>query len=163
MSAACPIPPEMLAMMRRGVSVIAGSRDAAMRPSVMRAMGSLVAPDGSEVTVFLSRSQSAQLIQDIASTGRVAVVFSEPATHRTVQVKTGNATVRPVTAGDAPALSAYVESMVRELDRIGLPAEFARAMFASQPDDLVAVTFRPEQAFDQTPGPRAGTAIGGAA
>lgn len=59
------LPPEMLAMMERGVSVIVGSRDLALRPSVMRAVGSSVTEGGRSITVFVSRRQARQLVQDV--------------------------------------------------------------------------------------------------
>lgn len=156
-----PLPPETLALMARGVSVIVGSRDAAMRPSIMRGVGSDVAPDGSTVTVFLSRPQSRQLLQDIASTGQLAVVFSEPATHRSVQLKATGARIRPAQEADRPLLARYLASMEREIARAGYPPEMARTMLAHRLEDVVAVSFAPEQAFDQTPGPKAGRPLGG--
>lgn len=154
------IPPELLAPMRRGVSVIVASRDAALRPSVMRAVGSLVADDGSRITVFLAARQSRQLLQDIAATGQVAVVFSAPSSHRTVQVKASDARLRPAAEADRPALQRYLESMEREIGQVGYGPPMVRAMLAHQLEDVVAVEFAPAQAFDQTPGPRAGTALG---
>lgn len=161
MPAHAALTPELLAMMARGVSVIVGSRDAALRPSIMRAVGSDVAPDGSTITVYLARSQSLQLLQDIADTGHLAVVFSEPATHRTVQVKATAARLRPATETDRPVLARYLASMEHEIQRVGYTAAMTRAMLAHRLQDVVAVDFAPELAFDQTPGPRAGTPLGG--
>ena len=53
----------------------------------MRAVGSRISADGREVTVYLRRSQSEQLLGDIAQTGEIAVVFSVPSTHQTLQLK----------------------------------------------------------------------------
>jgi hypothetical protein len=159
---AARIPPELVAMMARGVSVIVGSRDAGLRPSVMRAVGSLVEADGARITVFLARRQSRQVLQDIAATGRVSVVFSAPSTHQTLQVKASRADIRNAGPQDAPLLAAYLASMERELQCVGLTPAIARAMLAHRLEDVVAVSFAPEQAFDQTPGPRAGAALGGA-
>lgn len=158
MSAGVRLPADLRALMDRGISVIVGSRDAAMRPSLMRAVGSRLADDGS-VTVFLSRSQSRQLLQDIAATGHVAVVFSVPASHRTVQLKASRAAIRPADESDGPALARYLASMEHEVGRVGFQAPFIRAFLAHRVDDLVAVTFVPEQAFDQTPGPQAGSRL----
>ena len=154
------LPAELLAMMTRGVSVIVGSRDEMLRPSIMRAVGSEVAPDGASITVFLARSQSRQLLQDIASTGHVAAVFSEPSSHRTVQLKARQATIRPATEADRPALDSYLASMEHEIQHVGYTLAMARAMLAHRLEDVVAVGFTPEQAFDQTPGPRAGSRLG---
>ena len=156
------LPPDLLAMIERGVSANVASRDAALRPSLMRAVGSSVADGGRAITVFVSRRQSRQLVQDVAATGRIAVVFSEPATYRTVQVKATRATLRNAVAADQPVLARYLASMEHELQLIGHPPEVPRAMLAHHLDDVVAITFAPELAFDQTPGPQAGTRLKGA-
>jgi hypothetical protein len=153
------LPSDLLAMMARGVSVNVASRDAALRPSLMRAVGSSVAEGGRSITVFVSRRQSRQLVQDIAATGRVAVVFSEPSTHRTVQVKATRATLRNAVPADEPVLARYLASMEHEIQLVGYPPEVPRAMLAHRIGDVVAITFEPELAFDQTPGPRAGTRL----
>ncbi len=155
------LPPDLVAMMARGVSVNVASRDAAMRPSLMRAVGSSVEQDGRWITVFVSRSQSRQLVQDLAATGCIAVVFSEPATHRTVQLKATHVELRHATAQDEPALAAYLTSMEVELGRIGYPPAIPRAMLSHRLQDVVAISFEPQQAFNQTPGPRAGTPLAG--
>ncbi len=157
------LPPDLVAMMARGVSVIVGSRDAALRPSVMRAVGSQVSADGQEVTVYLSRRQSRQVIQDIAATGQIAVVFSKPSSHRTLQLKASRAEMRNATDDDAPVLAAYLASMEHEIQQVGFAPPMTRAMLAHRLDDVVAIRFTPEQAFDQTPGPRAGAPLGGGA
>jgi hypothetical protein len=159
--AAARLPLDLVAMMARGVSVIVASRDAACRPSVMRAVGSQVTPGGDSITVYLARRQSRQLIQDIAATGQIAVVFSEPSTHRALQVKASRVDMRNATPDDAPVLAAYLRSMEREIQQVGFAPLLTRAMLAHTLDDVVAVRFTPEQAFDQTPGPRAGAALGG--
>lgn len=153
------LPAELLAMMTRGVSVIVGSRDLTHRPSVMRAVGSAVADGGRQITVYLARRQSRQLLQDVAATGHIAVVFSEPATHRTVQLKARQARIRSASPADAPVLARYLRSMETELQRVGIAPPLTRAMLAHQIDDVVAVEFTPEQAFDQTPGPQAGAPL----
>jgi len=157
------LPPELAAMMARGVSVNVASRDASLRPSLMRAVGSSVTDGGRSITVFVSRRQSRQLVQDVAATGCIAVVFSEPATHRTVQVKATRATLRNAAREDEPLLASYLASMEVEIQRVGHPPSVTRAMLAHRLDDLVAITFEPEHAFDQTPGPKAGTPLAGSA
>jgi hypothetical protein len=154
------LPDDLLAMMRRGVSVIVASCDAALRPSLMRALGSDVSADGMRITVYLSRSQSRQLLQDIAATGHIAAVFSEPASHRTVQLKATTVRLRPASPEDEPLLARYLAAMEGEIERVGYSAEMARAMLAHRLEDVVAVTFAPELAFDQTPGPKAGAPLG---
>jgi hypothetical protein len=153
------IPPDLLEMMARGVSVNVASRDDRMRPSVVRAMASDIADGGRRITVYVSRRQAGQLVLDIAANGHVAAVFSEPLSHRCVQVKAARAELRQAVPADAAILARYLASMEREIARVGYPPEVVRAMYAHRIEDLVAITFEPEQAFEQTPGPKAGASL----
>jgi hypothetical protein len=162
MSEACMPPllsPVHIALIAKGVSVIAASHDLANRPSIMRAVGSAISADGRSITVFLSRPQARQLLADVATTGRIAVVFSEPSSHCSVQVKGVRAAIRAGGPEDLPVLHRYLKSMERELAQIAFGPEFARTMLSHRVEDLVAITFEPVAAFDQTPGPKAGTAL----
>ena len=99
MSMGVLLDPARIAMVAKGVSAIVASRGADLRPSIMRAVGSHISGDGQEVTVYLRRSQSEQLLQDIAHTGEIAVVFSVPSTHQTLQLKpAGPRSARPLMA-----------------------------------------------------------------
>lgn len=151
--------PEHIAMIGKGVSAIVASRNAALRPSLMRAVGTGISTDGSEITVYLARTQSRQLLQDLAATGHLAVVFSEPLSHRTVQVKSKAVRLRAADESDLPLLRRYLASMEYEVACVGFDADFVRAMLACELGDVVAVSFRPDEAYDQTPGPRAGSAL----
>ena len=150
---------DRIAMVAKGVSAIVASCSVALQPSIMRAVGSHISADGRCVTVYLRRSQSRQLLQDIADTGRIAVVFSEPSTHHTLQLKAGQAQQRPATTDDLPVLQAYLRSMEHEVGLVGWGPHYVGAMLAAPLDDVVAVSFIPDAAFDQTPGPRAGSVI----
>jgi len=163
MAAPSLLSPEHIAMVDRGVSVIVASRDAVLRPSLMRGVGSAISADGTQVTVYLRRSQSRQLLQDIAAGGGVAVVFSEPPTHRTLQLKAPGATVRPAGPDDRPLLRRYLASMQHELAQVGYGPDYAAAMLSAPLEDVVALQFTPLTAFDQTPGARAGAPLATAA
>ncbi|WP_342133414.1 hypothetical protein [Hydrogenophaga sp. OTU3427] len=153
------LPAPYLEMMASGVSVIVASCSPAMVPSVMRAVGSEVGNGGRDITVFVTRSQSAQLLQDIATTGRVSVVFSAPRSHRTVQVKSRHARLRELAPSDLATLLRYRDAMEVEVGAVGFPPVFVHAMLAHRVDDVVAICFSPEQAFDQSPGPNAGASL----
>ena len=145
--------------MRRGVSVIVASCGRDGTPSVMRGVGSRVSEDGGDITIYLSRSQSHQLLQDIADTRRVAAVFSAPTSHLTVQVKSTQIRIEACDAAADADIERYLLSMEREIADVGFEPRFTRAMLACRRDDLVALRLVPEQAFDQTPGPRAGAPL----
>jgi GTP cyclohydrolase II len=128
---------------------------------MMRAVGSRISADGQEVTVFLSRPHSRQLLQDIAATGHLAVVFSQPSTHRTIQLKATRVALRNATPEDAADMQRCETSLDEELQAIGYQAGLAGILLEHRLEEVVAVSFRPEQAYDQTPGPKAGARIGG--
>lgn len=136
----------------QGISAIAASHDAALVPSIMRAVGTHLDAAAGEITLYLPLGASRQLLQDIAATGRLAVVFSQPTTHRAVQIKTTRMRTRALEPTDLPRLARYLAALTRELGRIGHPPEFTRAMLAHRPEETVALVLVPEQAFDQTPG-----------
>jgi len=140
-------------------SIIVASRDAANRPSLMRAVGARLSAKRDEVTVLLARSQSVQLLADLDASGAIAVVFSEPTTHRTLQLKGGDVRVEVPTADDLALLAPYADDFATELAAIGIEQEKARALIAADPGDVVAVRFSPQEIYDQTPGPKAGAAL----
>ncbi len=142
-----------------GVSIVAASRDAALLPSIGRASGCRVSADQRTVAIFLPQSQVLPLIADLRASGRIAVVFSRPSTHRTLQLKADDARVRVATADETAIVARYVEAFAREIATLGHTAEQARAMFEARGDDLIAVDFTPVAAFEQTPGPKAGSPL----
>jgi len=157
-SALALLHPSQREMIARGVSTIAASRNLEMRPSIMRAVGCVLEADGVSVTIFLWRRQSRQLLQDLAATGHIAVCFSEPISHRTVQLKALTIEeTRAATDADKPALARYLRAMIHEIGLIGYPPAYTEEMLSYRFDDLVAVRFVPTLAYDQTPGPKAGS------
>jgi hypothetical protein len=132
------------------------SRDAAHVPSVTRALGCRVSPDRRRVTVFLLASQSATLLRDLRATRAVAAVFSQPSTHRTIQLKGSDATLGEIEPGDVGLIDANAAAALADLVLSGFPESFARTFFNYDAPDLVAVSFTPSTAFFQTPGPQAG-------
>jgi hypothetical protein len=150
------------AFVQGGVSIVAASRGAACVPSIGRAAGCRVSPDRRRVTLFIAASQAPELLSDLRACGRIAVVFSQPSTHRSLQLKADDAVVRGP-AGDEPALCArYLQAFHADIARLGHTEAQVRALLAYVDGDLVAIDFTPNAAFEQTPGPRAGTPLAAA-
>lgn len=144
--------------MQGSVSITAGSCSAARVPSVTRALGCLVAPDGGQVSLLLSGTRSAALLRDVRETGMLSVVFSEITTHRTMQVKGRKALVAGPDAADIKCAQIHQQGFGREIARLGFPQGFIDNLLDCSPTDLVKVEFVPCAAFTQTPGPNAGAA-----
>jgi hypothetical protein len=144
------------AFVQRGVSISAAACGRNNMPSQSRAKGCRLSYDRLTLTLFFSASQAADLLRDIRDNGAIAVVFSEPPTHRTVQLKGKDARVSPMLDGDLRIVESYCDAFVQSLEPLGYSPPTIRTMLAYRPDDLVAVSFTPAQAFSQTPGPGAG-------
>lgn len=154
---------DFAALIRRRVSIIVSSRDAARTPHLMRAVGCRLAPDRRELTLFLDRRGGRQVIEDVAANGQVAVVFSEPSTHQSVQVKGRDARTEVPRPGDHALVEHYIECFADEIAPLGYPRELVVALFAHRPEDLVAIRFTPGEAYDQTPGAHAASPVPAAA
>lgn len=139
-----------------GISINAAGARPGTVPSMARATGCRVAADARSVTLLFASTPAAALLDDIRRSGAIAVVFSQPSTHRTLQLKGDDARIVPPAAGDAALAAAYVKIFTDGLTRLGYPGEVLRAVLTHDPGDLVAVEFTPLAAFSQTPGPGAG-------
>jgi len=146
---------EHAAFIQGAVSVVVGSRDTQHVPDVVRGCGCRVSRDRRRVTVLVEAARSGSVLENIAANGQIAVVFSQPSTHRTIQLKGSDARLTRVTGADRGIAQRHLLAWVQDLQLIGYAAEFARAVRGEAPD-LAAVTFTLASAFLQTPGPAAG-------
>ena len=142
------------------ISMSAASCRSGGVPSLARAVGCRTSVDRRAVTVLFAETASAALLEDVRRTGTIAVVFSRPADHRTLQLKGKDALIVPVEAGDAELSSRQIEIFVDGLSALGYQASIVRSVLASSPQDLLAVRFTVAAAFSQTPGLAAGEALG---
>jgi len=146
---------ELAGFIQGGVSVVVASRNADLVTDVVRGCGCRVARDRRQVTVLVEAVRGCTLLDDIAANGMIAVVFSQPSSHRTIQLKGSDAHVVAVTAADRAAATRHHEQWCADLRSIGYSREFADVLHG-RPARLAAIRFTPTAAFQQTPGPGAG-------
>lgn len=139
-----------------GISMTAASRRTGNRPELARVLGCRLSADRSRVTVLLPAAQFPALVAAVRSSRVIAVVFSQPSTHRTIQLKGIDATIEPLADGDVAIAANWVDGFAAELTAMGYDETLVRAFVWSDPAELVAASFTPCAAFQQTPGPRAG-------
>ena len=140
------------------VSVIVASRNAELVADVVRGCGCRVSRDRRQVTVLIEPGRASTLLDDVAANGMIAVVFSQPSTHKTIQLKGTDARVVPVTAADRAAAQRHLREWAEDLGRIGYTAPFSAVLHGGS-GPLAAIRFTPTAAFQQTPGPDAGQPI----
>ena len=137
------------------VSVIVASRNAELVADVVRGCGCRVSRDRRQLTVLVEPGRASTLLDDVATNGMIAVVFSQPSTHQTIQLKGTDARVVRVTAADRAAARQHLRDWTADLGRIGFDAPFSAALHGGT-GELAAIRFTPTAAFQQTPGPAAG-------
>lgn len=154
-SAPSALAPAQQAFVASGVSMAIAGRDRRNVPSLARAYGCRLLPDG-RLAVFVAPSQSAALLRDVASTRVVAVVFSRPSSHETIQIKGSDASVRPPAGGELQQAQQLTEQLIEDIVSLRFHEQGVRTLLSIDDADLVAVVFTPSAVFGQTPGPRAG-------
>ena len=148
--------PDLVDFMLGPVSIKIGSCSAGV-PSVAQGFGCQIAADRRKVCVFVSESRCAGVLRDLRAGAAVAVVFSRPQTHRTLQLKAPLARIEALMPGDQALIDIHGQRTTRELTSLGYPLQFAQGvMTLGDCQDAVRVCFEPALAFDQTPGAGAG-------
>ncbi len=135
------------------MSIVVGTRNAALLPESTRAVGSVVAPDGKHVTVFLPTAVSDRAIANIGDNGRVAIGYSSIGDHVSVQVKGRVVATRDANPDERDLIVRYIGAFAEALAMTGIPRATTRALNAWPAH---AVTVEVSDIFDQTPGVKAG-------
>lgn len=152
------IPDRVLEVLHGPAVMLVGTRDAALHPAHTSAVGAVVHDDRRTVTFFVPASCSARLLSDLQDNGRVAFSFGW-VSHEAYQLKGTFLSSHPTGEGDVARQQAYRRSLLAAARQV-YPEEIARPFalgVAFHPG--VAVTFRVEAVFVQTPGPGAGTRL----
>jgi len=151
----------LCAFIRQGVSIGVATRDASLRPHVVRALG--CRHDGRRVVLFVPSGQAHAVLDDVAATGQVAVVFSQPSTHRTYQLKGRDACAVPLDEADRRLAFECSSAFAADLRSVGYSQAFTAALLRGLDDEIAGIAFTPAEAFEGTPGPRSGRPLRGAA
>jgi len=106
--------------------------------------------------VYIPLASSQQVLQNVATTKRIAISTTHPIDHCSIQLKGTTTDVRLARDDEAPFLKSRLDAIADVLQTIGVPARVVRGA-AYWP--AFVVTLRVEDIFEQTPGPNAGTRV----
>ena len=151
------IPDRVVEVLQGPAFIQIGTRDAALRPAHAFAVGARVHDDRETVTAFVPESRAAHVLRNLEDNGRVALGCAL-ASHEAYQLKGTYASSRPTDDADIARQEAYRARLYAAAREAGYPEAIARPFtlgFAYRPG--VAITFRVEEIFLQTPGPGAGS------
>ena len=151
---------ELKAFLESGPSVIVGTRDLGLAPEITRAWGPRVSEDRRSVSVCVPLATSAKTLDNLADNGRIALACALPTTVKSVQLKGTCIEISEPDAADLAAVEEHREVFAARNERIGVPRHMVETLWRRELETspvLVKIRFVPEQAFDQTPGPDAGS------
>jgi hypothetical protein len=153
---------ELKAFLESGVSVVVGTRDADLVPEITRAWGLLVSKDRKSVSLCVPLATSHKTLDNLAGNGQMAVCCSLPTSYKTVQLKGQCIETADPSRADLAAVERHREAFGRLNQRIGFPSQRSESFWRRELETspvLVKLRFVPEQIFDQTPGPDAGSPL----
>jgi Pyridoxamine 5'-phosphate oxidase len=149
--------PDKVVEILRGPSVMqVGTRDANLRPFHSYVWGAIVHEDRQTVTFFIYENRSRRIVSDLEDNGRVALGIAQ-ASHEAYQLKGSYISSRRASDDDYAFQEAYRSKLCAAIGQVW-PEEMVKRLFlgaAYRPG--VAITFRVEEVFLQTPGPGAGS------
>lgn len=145
----------ILALLQAPLMGLAAASDAGGRPSVGRVVGVEAVEGGRVFDICFSAWQWPALAADVRGHGRLAVTLVRPADYLCYQLK-GRAALRAANAADYAAAARFIARAKTELARLGVAEAMSDLWLCDR--DLVTARLRLEEAYEQTPGPRAGMA-----
>lgn len=153
------IPDRIVEVLHGPAVMYAGTRNERLYPAQTYVIGAVVHPDHETITFFVPESRSERIVSDLKNNGKVALAFGL-LTHEAYQLKGDYISSRPTDAKDWAVQETYRSKVLSALLQAGYPEQIAKPYvlgFAYQPG--IAITFRAEEIFLQTPGPEAGKKI----
>ena len=136
-----------------------GSRNEALQPVHTYAVGAMVHDDRRTVTVFIPTARSERVLRNMRENGRIALGIAL-VSHEAYQLKGTYVSSRPTVDADRVRQEAYRVALFASALEAGYPEPIARPLaLGLNYTPGVAITFRAEDVFLQTPGPGAGTLL----
>ena len=139
-----------------GTSVLVATVDAQGIPSCCRAVALTSADDLKSVAVYLPIATSQQIIQDIATTHRMAVAVTHMVEHFSTQLKGTAHAARLARDDEAALVESRQQAFGDVIHGLGVPRRLTRSL-AHWPAFVIDMGV--EDVFEQTPGPKAGSRI----
>lgn len=137
-------------------TILVGTRDAALTPEITRGWGPTILPDGHTIDLCISLSAGARTLQNLGDHEEVAVTFHQTVTYKTVQLKGRFLESGELTSQDREAVERQKSILAKQANVHGIPLNIGSRIFNT---DLVRIRFIVQEAFEQTPGPRAGSTL----
>ncbi|WP_138933253.1 hypothetical protein [Roseovarius arcticus] len=149
---------ELADFCQSGISVVMASRNSSGRPVIGRGVACRIDAEG-RVRVIFREPANVAFQRAIAASAPIAVTFTRPYSHRSIQFKASRAEIVHLSPSDGPAAIRQARAFRVELVSVGYDETLASGYTRFEPHELAAAEFLPESAFVQTPGPSAGSEL----
>lgn len=133
-----------------------GTRNARLQPNGVRVIAVKVAEDREHLVAYVPASDAALVLTDLEDNGQAALAFARPADDRACQIKGERVSIRDAEPSELAMVQAQWTGLLAQLQMVGIPPAATQG-WTTWP--CVAVTLRVTAAFDQTPGPGAGSTL----
>ena len=153
------IPDRVVEVLQGPAWIQIGTRDETLRPAHTVAVGGVVHDDRRTVTVFVPAARAERVLRDLRENGRIALGVAL-ASHEAYQLKGTYVSSRPTDDADRARQETHRAAWLAAALEAGYPDAIARPItLGAAYTPGVAITFRAEEVFLQTPGPGAGTLL----
>jgi hypothetical protein len=149
------LPDEVLEFIQSGVSIIVGVVGADGRARAGRALAARVVTGGA-IRLLYTEDGNAAIKACAWSGGPIAVTFSAPMSHRTIQLKAMSSQAEHFEPDDQSSVESQMDAFAGVLRTVGYPASFVQSFCEGRSVNIGALSFSPHAAYEQTPGPGAG-------
>ena len=135
------------------------TRNADLRPAHAHVCGVVIHDDKQTVTFFVADKRVKRILADLEQNGEVAFAAAQ-ASHEAYQLKGKYVSSRPSSEAEYELQAAYLVTAMKGLLEF-FPEELAGRVNQIESDyrPSTAITFRVEQIYLQTPGPKAGSKL----
>jgi len=135
-----------------GVAVQVGTASAEGKPHAVNGWGPRINAGGT-VSVFIEAKRASRPLANLATNPKVAVIFGDPITYRSIQLKGRWRSTALPSEEDQQWVTRHRNLFHSTTALVGDNPNSIRNLWM---DDVMRIDFEVEQAFDQTPGPEAG-------
>jgi len=154
-----PLDADLAAFCESGVSIVVACSGQDGWPVVGLALACAADVAAQRLRLVMSREANTALLAAATRSGVIAATFSQPGSHRSIQFKGGLACAEAAQSEDIRRAAEQTDAFCRTLVRASYSGTLASAYCAYDPAGLAALSFSPRDAFLQTPGPGAGSAL----
>lgn len=133
-----------------------GTRNARLEPNGARVIAVKVLEDCEHLVAYVPVAGAELVLADLEANGQAALAFARPADDRACQIKGERVSIRDAEPSERAMVQQQWAGLLEQLQLVGIPP-LATEAWSTWP--CMAVTLRVTAAFDQTPGPGAGSAL----